>query len=463
MGDKSKQKYSATGLTIVVLFSIGCLSVHSATMNFDGHFRTESAFFHKLNLGVAGVEADKTYILGRALLRPAIIVDDHFKIFSQWSLLTSPKFTPDATEPLGNGQGGWIFGDRNSAALVLSRAWLEWTSDFGVFRIGRTPVSWGYGLIWDSGNELFDDFQTTYDRIEYRLHFGHIIGGLAYSKPRKGSVFGNSSDQDFYSLHLQYENPELETSMGAIYEKQERSHSQKGDIEKDTGSVGFAPGNKVPYPLANNIIDLYVKKSAGYFTFGGEIAWLTGRAFDYDNSGKDDELNALGIFATTSFEYHKIRVFMDFLFAQGDSNLNSPELSGFVLLHRNRRPGLILGHELLGNTLTGSAKDTVGHGSLVAYGNKDSYSGVFYFRPGFRIDWSQAWSTGVEFVIAKKAAVAPGEQRHLGFEIDLGAGYGVYKNFDIGLNLGFLIPGEGLQVPSPHGPYAVRVTAGLKF
>lgn len=442
---------------IVLLFP---MAAWAASMNFDGHFRAESAFFHKTNLGLStNSNPDKTYILGRALLKPNIVIDDHFSIQSQWSLLTSPRFTPDATLPLENGQGGYIFGDRNTNALVLSRAWLEWTSDFGVLRAGRAPVLWGYGLIWDAGNEIWDDFQTTYDRIEYRLHFGHIIGGLAYSKPRKGSVLGNANDQDFYTIYLQYENPELEVSMGGLYEKQERSHLQKGVIEANTSSVGFPPGKKVPYPVSNNIVDVYLRKSVGYFTFGGEVGWLTGRAFDYNNSGTDDSLNAFGLILNTSFDYHKIKVFLDFLYASGDSNLNSDQLNGFVMLHRNRRPGIILGHELLGNF----SGDNVGLGSLVAYSGADSFSGVVYARPGFRVDWSQAWSTGLEFIIAQKAVVTPGEKRHLGVEADLGAGYAVYKNFDMGLNLALLIPGDGLGVSGPHGSYAIRVTSALKF
>ena len=67
------------------------------------------------------------------------MVDDHFSVRSQWSLLTSPRFTPDATLALGSGHGAYVFGDVSSSALVLSRAWLEWTSDFGVFRLGRMP------------------------------------------------------------------------------------------------------------------------------------------------------------------------------------------------------------------------------------------------------------------------------------------------------------------------------------
>jgi len=39
----------------------------------------------------------------------------------------------------------------------------------------------------------------------------------------------------------------------------------------------------------------------------------------------------------------------------------------------------------------------------------------------------------------------------------------VYKNFDLGLNLGVLFPGTGLGVAGPATVFAVRTTAALKF
>ena len=50
-----------------------------------------------------------------------------------------------------------------------------------------------------------------------------------------------------------------------------------------------------------------------------------------------------------------------------------------------------------------------------------------------------------------------------GVEIDLGTDYAVYKNFDLGVNLGYLFAGAGLGVPNPQGAFAFRTTLSLKF
>lgn len=454
----------------------------AASMNFSGHFRASTAYYNKLDLSLPGTNnAQKTYITGRALLEPNLVIDDHFNLKSQWSLLATANngnalgmTTPPANASLRPGQGGFIFGDNNTPTLLLSRAWLEWTSDFGVLKIGRMPFSWGYGLIWDQGNKVWDDWQTTLDRIEYRLHLGHVIGGIAYSKQMKGSVLGATNDADFYSVYLQYDNPEVEVEAGILYERQTRSSSQqdalmnKPFVNAGVGAqsglydraleLGMAPGSLTPYPLSNHVVDVYVKKTIRYFTFGGEVSWIGGDAVDFNSDNAPDSLNAFGIAGNVAYEAHSLKIFLDFLYASGDGNLNDNSLSGFVLLHRNRHPGLILGRELLG-TLHGNH---VGLGSLVAYGTTGSYSGTLFFRPGVRIDWSQDWSTGLEVILAYKAAVAAGEPRSLGVEFDLGAEHVVYENCTLGAAAALLLPGRGLQNAS-SAAFALRATLGVVF
>jgi len=448
----------------------------AASMNFSGNFRTEGDLYNKLDLGVGNVTPSKTFLSARALLEPKLIIDDHFTLNSQWSLLTSPNLTPGYTQngSMGLGQAGYIFGDPNTGGLYLSRAWLEWTSDFGVVRVGRMPIAWGYGLIWDSGNEVWDDFQTTYDRLEYQLHFGHLIGAVAYSKPRKLNTLGNANDQDFYTAYVRYDNPEEDVEAGLVYQREIRSSNQGADLmgvanplnipgasTSANPAISQSLGAKAPYALSNNVIDIYFKKTMGSFTFGGEAGWLSGTATDFNGDGNADTLNAIGFMVNLTYDYHKIKAFLDFLYASGDSNLSANHLNGFVELNRNRRPGLILGRELLGKYASGTAQ----MGSPLYYGAPNTFSGVYYLRPGFRFEWSETWASGLEVIFAQKAAVAAGDPTSLGLEIDLGTDHAFYKNFDMGINLGYLFAGSGLvgAGSSPSGVFAVRTTAAVKF
>jgi hypothetical protein len=326
---------------------------------------------------------------------------------------------------------------------------------------------------------MWDDYQSTLDRLEYRLHLGHIIGAIALSKPRKLSVQGDTNDADFYTVYLQYDNPELDVEGGILYENQWRAPGQQGEFQNQPGASGYTShfympalnpavnpnqtlyplATSTPWPKAAHILDVYLKKTVSYFTFGGEVTWGTGSSFDYNADGRLDSFNAFGVILNASYEYHKFKVFTDFLYASGDADLGGGHLNGFVLLNRNRRPGLILGRELLGPY----AGNTVGLGGCDLYGNPNSYSGCIYLRPGLRFDWNPSWSSGLEVIFARKAATQAGEAANLGIEFDLGTSYAVYQNFDVGVNLGYLFAGDGLRVPNASGVLALRATATLKF
>ncbi len=464
-----KRRYSGfLAVSVAIISTFSSSLAFAASINFTGNFRTEADLFSHLDLGVGNIPSSKAFLSARALLEPKLIIDDHFTLNSQWSLLTSPGLTPSGSSygPMGAGQGGYIFGDTNTAGLYLNRVWLEWTSDFGVVRVGRMPISWGYGLIWDSGNEIWDDFQTTYDRLEYQLHFGHLIGAIAYSKPRKLSTLGNTNDQDFYTVYIRYDNPEQDVEAGVLFQREIRSSSQNNDLKTVANPLYMPPvsgytmpplSQNAPYALANNVVDIYFKKTMDYFTFGAEIGWLQGTATDFAS------MNAFGGMLNVTYENHKVKAFLDFLYASGDANLGQGHMNGFVELNRNRRPGLILGQELLGNYANGGAQ----MGSPLYYGyGSNVFSGVYYLRPGFRFEWSETWASGVEVIFAQKAAVASGDPTNLGLEVDLGTDHSFYKNFDMGITFGYLFPGSGLLGPgagSPTGVFAVRTTGAVKF
>jgi len=477
-------------LSLILVFLCG--SAFGASIGFEGSARTEASYFNKLGLGrtTKPVDETKAFILGRMLLEPSIVVDDHFTIYSLWTLLAtsaagvpganSTIMTPGVSTGMGNSQYGYIYGDNTAMGLILSRAWLEWTFDFGTFMAGRMPFSWGYGLVWDAG-DIWDDFQTTLDRLVYSIHLGNLTAALAYSKPLKNSVLGNNSDQDFYMFYIQYINPETEIEFGALYERQIRSDNQQ-PLLNTANVVGGVPGTGIPpdmpviigtpslagttpYPLNNHMINAYIRKTFKRFTLGGEISWITGDATDLNGDKFADDLNAFAAYANITYEYHQIKAYLNFLYASGDDAVANGSLDGFVLLHRNKRPGIILGHELLGSL----AGDDAGLGSVVAYGSAPTslpggvFSGAIYAVPGFSYEWAQSWRSGIEIIWAQKAKESGGAAKDLGVEIDVATDYQVHKNAVLGLVFGFLIAGDGLGVPSPKNPLAFKGTLGLVF
>lgn len=54
---------------------------------------------------------------------------------------------------------------RNS--IEVKRAWAEYMFPFGQVRFGRMPNHWGLGMMWNAGDSIDDDWQTTTDRIMF--------------------------------------------------------------------------------------------------------------------------------------------------------------------------------------------------------------------------------------------------------------------------------------------------------
>lgn len=452
----------------------GVATASAVTMNFEGNFRAEGSYYNNTGLGNAAIPKDKAFIYSRALLNPSVVIDDHFSVKSQWSLLSSPTFAPANGNFAGSamvvGNGGYLLGDPAATALVLGRAWLEWTSDVGVLRLGRMPFDWGYGLLWDDGSrDIWDDFQTTLDRVEYRLNLGYINFGVSYTKTWKGATLGSGSDSVFFSGFLQYKNPETDFEGGILYENQWRAPDLAASFKSGKSNPWSVPASvpaasqpnlakATPFPQSNHVLDLYVKKGLGAFTVGGEFSYLAGKAIDFGNDGTADDLGAFAFVARAQYEKHQLRAYAEILYASGDDNINDNTQSGFLLLHRNRRPGLILGRELLGPY----ASNAVSQGSCVAYSGPNTFSGCLYGKLGASYDWTSTIATGLDLIYARKVAVGGGEESSLGFEVDAGVSYLLYQNFTVGSNLGLLLPGAGLG-PNTDAAFAFRGTAALTF
>jgi uncharacterized protein (TIGR04551 family) len=58
-----------------------------------------------------------------------------------------------------------INGTRNS--IDVKRAWVEYVTPVGQLRFGRMPFHWGMGMLYNAGDQVDQDYQTTVDRIMF--------------------------------------------------------------------------------------------------------------------------------------------------------------------------------------------------------------------------------------------------------------------------------------------------------
>jgi hypothetical protein len=102
------------------------------------------------------------------------------------NLAQTPLFAGDPSNTQANG--------RVVDSIVVKRLWVEWSTAFGLLRVGRQPSHWGLGLLANDGNDFKNDFGDAYDgaifdRIIFATRPISVVRGLA-------STFGNAPAPD---------------------------------------------------------------------------------------------------------------------------------------------------------------------------------------------------------------------------------------------------------------------------
>lgn len=138
------------------------------------------------------------YIVQRGRFEPIVRFGDRIKVQATidvfdnvvWgdneNLAATPLFAGD---PSNTQVDGTV-----TDSIVVKRLWVEWTTAFGIVRLGRQPSHWGLGLLAHSGDDFTNDFGDAYDgaifdRILFATRPISVVRGLA-------STFGDAPAPD---------------------------------------------------------------------------------------------------------------------------------------------------------------------------------------------------------------------------------------------------------------------------
>ncbi|MFO0679333.1 MAG: TIGR04551 family protein [Polyangiaceae bacterium] len=329
---------------------------------------------------------------------------------------------------------------RNS--IDVKRAWAEYATPLGQVRFGRMPFHWGLGMLYNAGDTIDSDWQSTVDRIQ-------IVSGLksldlyaggswdfANSGPTSGTpydVYGgvpysvaNLVNVNQWSLFVaKRKNPELT-----------RLALSRGDIVINAGALAlyrsqFLDVDSTKFGLPNQVNNGLVRTSAAVFSpdLWVQLLW---RSFRFEaelasHIGSIDDGKLAGIEAikvrqygfTTQTEFRaiddRLRLNFGFGWASGDPAARTlspgPSIDSFrgrapistFRYHPDYRVDLIFFRRIL-----------------------QRVEGAYYFRPSVDYDFIRKsdgqkfgggaaviWSRASEFV------QTPGHKRDLGVELDL--------------------------------------------
>ncbi len=462
-------------------------SAHALEMNWSGQFWSEFHSVSNYTLDSAGgLDAARTsgnaptgyYIPGGGSnttgfetlffrLRPKLIVNDNIYIKSEWWAGDPITGFFGSAYPFVADQRLYNATYSRGATISAQRFWAELMSDFGTVQIGRAPLDWGLGVVWNSGDSLFSKYQSTADSIRVISKFGNfafipsvnvysvgnsiggncvISGGIC--TPSAG--FGRVTD---YSIALKYENLDEEMDGGVNFVK--RIADGAIDTTTAVGPQGTGAGSNY------NTWDFYGRKRWGKFTLAGELPVTSGNVGGADYSsvavavegswkpsdtwetqlkagiapGQPNQASAT-VSSYKAFYFHPNydigNIMFNYQFANfagypGVNTQNSTSATAGQLRSIYDNP-IVNARYVSLNQLFKTQKWTFNTALIYAQAPESAAAGNYYFN---------TWQRKMDTTAAVKT-----QGNNLGFEVDLGAGFQWDDNFQFRLDMGLWFPGD---------------------
>jgi len=429
-------------------------NIFAAAFSWSGDWRSEVAMYHDISLSSSNpgqVSADyldpsspnynpnavshtKTYWLQRFDLKPDLIIYDNVKIKSEWILLAGSALnSTNLGGDTGNMVAGGVMGaDNIHAQINIRRLWLEWASDWGGFTMGLQPFNFGLGMVFNSGDGLWDYYGDSIDRIAYKLMMGDVSFKLGYQIYAEGAVNYYNDDQDGFMTEFEYNDPEANVDMGFLW------------------NMYFASGQRRLHTY-----DVFQKKlfpSTG-ITIGWEAAYQKGQM----NEGLNNSLDQVQAFG----------LLLEFLWHPGASELgfktglatgdDSPGDNRYTTFSFNKAYKIAL---LLFNEDIGIGGDSV-HGSQ-GIGADFNGLGAVFFAPSIAHTFMDALKVEAVYIYAMTQKRSADGTKSLGTELDLNTTYKWKENLETGVRMGWLFPSDYFN-DTRHTAMGLMGTVGVTF
>ena len=475
-------------LLCVILLPQQALAV---TLDWKGYFRADNNYLRNYQMdsaatggsdaGVGGEyirgqgSKSATYSTFFAKMKPSALINDNIIVHSEWNI-GDPLYgffgrgvpTVDRGNPTSSG--------RNGLPIEAARLWLDVHTDFGLVQVGRAPMHWGLGVIFHSGDDPFDRFQSTMDTIRFISKFGYLSVMPLYAKSNVGkSLAGSrdiagtnttvgSDDVTDYGVGLKFHNPEDELEAGVLFYKRNAGDQQDAYYYPHTAAAKTQTAGANGMNL--RLIDLYAKKTWYRMTLMGEVPFLSGEIGDINNVGKRNQYKATGFAGEGRLDFDRWHHMIRFGMAPGQGPVTATtrgDRFSALYFNRNYKLGQVLFRQNLGGF---GANNPDNPGGITTASNLTSPYDAAIVNAKYVMlateNKGEQWSWSVGFVYAKAdekaqngkdfyvhrtrsyggVAAVEDQSDDLGFEVDLGLGYNWDQNIRFGADVGLFFPGK---------------------
>jgi hypothetical protein len=445
-------------------------------------------------------------------LQPKLIVNDNVSIKSEWWLgnPVTGFYGSDYPGTSRSDQRNYNSTYSGGATITAQRFWAEFLTDFGTVQVGRAPQNWGLGIVHNSGDGLFDRYQSTGDTIGMISKFGNFtvspsavkydmgnavggtcVGGSGCSHPTGGATMSE------YSMGLKYENPDEDFEGGVQLTRRIAGAQSESDWINYNGGTPAVDATTVPASTGPGrggmnitVWDIYAKKRMGKFSFGVEAPIYNGDLIGYQYKAFALALEAK-YRASDSWSFQAKAGKVPGQPNSPNANANGvgqpQEKWSMVYFHPNYRLGLLMfnynfanfaGNNNQNNTTTGSTRsiydNPITNANYLMLGttlsaDKWQFTGTFVTARA-----NETASTGQNYFNTLNRAYSSkpadhGQSKSLGTEFDLGAAFNWDEFTTFAIDFGLLMQGDFYRF-SGTGPdqdlktvFGAVGSVGIKF
>lgn len=407
----------------------GAVTTGADTVMIDGHIRVMGGYRASLDFNEEDGRAEKAKIEERIRLGVGADVTPGVKFYVQLERYNDFG-TTDALSSTEAGSPNWRF------------AWI----DFAIpetpinLKLGRQPLSYGYGITFDS-TEYGADALQAYGK------FNGVKASLVAVKLRESDATtpGKDDDRNLYALSLSFEPRE-----GHSLELYLLNHR---DNNTPVAAATFTSARDNAEGITGGGADEYTLGLAWMAKYGAlmpkaEVAWQTGTAYTRASDMKDIDRSAWAIRASIDYDVDIWTIGLDF--GYGTGNDKAPTVTDFTKDKGFYQPYYVDGGRWLMPTDLGNPGSfTLGDGTTSRKFTFTGLNNVWFLTLEGKAAVTKTWTLQADLTYVNAVKTYDGmggisgkPDKELGWEASGRATWKPYKNLDIIGYIGWFFPGD---------------------
>lgn len=461
-------------LAVSIVTALTTQYASAGDINWSGRYLLEGQYVK--NPGLFSNDNEYSFISHHLILSPQFIAGDGIVINSRFDIFNNSSYPNSGvgeffggSDAVGTKTQKHATGQVESETLVVNELYLTYANPFGYFIAGRAPVHFGMGLTYNAGKGEFDHWFDTRDLVGYKLIFGNLYLFPMYAKMREGDAELDDDIQEWI-IQAGYENLDTDLDIGLLYTKK-KANPGGVDLTGSTDIYNTAGTVSTDVTLNISTINVYVKKRTGPVVVKIETSMQSGSTGLQNGSNEAIDIDATATIGEIKYESKgSLDVDLKLGMVTGD-NRGTKDYEGY-LVDRNLDVGLILFNYLLGPS---ASSDIIGNENYIrgttegVKADVGYVSNTMFIAPGFQWRWSDKSGMKGRFLWAQlEQEQYAGQDKNLGYELDLSFYYKPYERVTLQLDTGYLFTGDAFK-GDPSSPsenenaYALMTKAAISF